>query len=379
MSEIKVNSIKGVGASQAAFTIDNTSGSATANLTTVNSVVMPNGGSFYNKNLAINGADMMVAQRGTSTTGLQNTGGVYTVDRFAHRRGGTWANAQFKHEQVDSGTGLFKKALKVTTTTAEGSPAASGKYVMIGHYLEAQDSLAHFGDGTAEAKSFTVSFYAKASIATTYAVHMSTAHLATEKKYIIPFTVSSANTWERKTCTFPAITNSIGTVDVTGNATGIKFHWVLDAPTGSESANTYLTSTGGDFEYPSGQSPSGFANTLNATFELSGVQIEAGSVATELQHKTFAEEEMLCRRYYQKTPISSNGSTATYGCRYSTSSGFVIIKHVPPMRAVPSLNWSTRATSAGFSYSNYSGDELTQVIMTAASPYLTGAVLDAEL
>lgn len=378
MSEIKVNSIKGVGASQAAITIDNTSGSATANLTTVNSIVMPNGGSFYNKNLAINGADMMVAQRGTSTTGLANTGGVYTVDRFAHRRGGTWANAQFKHEQVNSGTGLFKKALKVTTTTAEGSPAASGKYVMVGHYLEVQDSLAHFGEGTAEAKSFTVSFYVKASIATTYCLHLATSHLSTNKAYMSPFTVNSANTWERKTCTFPAMTNSIAT-SITGddNGIGLRFHWVLDAPTGSQAANTYYTHTA--FDYPSGQSPSGFANTLNATFELSGVQIEAGSVATELQHKTFAQEEMLCRRYFQKTPVSSNGSLTTYGGRYSTSSGFVIVKHVPPMRATPALSWTARATSAGFAYSNYSGDELTQIIMTAASPYMTGLKLDAEL
>ena len=54
MSEIKVNSIKGVGASTAAITVDNTSGSATANLTTVNSVTMPNGGFFSNRNLIIN-------------------------------------------------------------------------------------------------------------------------------------------------------------------------------------------------------------------------------------------------------------------------------------------------------------------------------------
>ena len=80
-------------------------------------------GQLGNRNLSINGADMMVAQRGTSTTGLQNTGGVYTIDRFAHRRGGTWANALWKDEQVNSGTGLFKKALKKTTTTAEGSAA----------------------------------------------------------------------------------------------------------------------------------------------------------------------------------------------------------------------------------------------------------------
>ena len=362
MSTLKVDGIRSNSASSDAITLAS-DGTCTANITN----------NLSNRNLCINGADMMIAQRGTSTTGLQNTGGVYTLDRFAHRRDGTWANAQFKHEQVDSGTGLFKKALKVTTTTAEGSAPASNKCVMIGHYLEAQDSIAYFGDGTAEAKSFTVSFYVKTSIATTYALHLSTNHLATEKAYIIPFTVSSANTWERKTCTFPAITNSIGSVDITGANSGLKFHWVLDAATGSQSANTYFNDTGSDFEYPSGQSPSGFANTLNATFELSGVQIEAGSVATDLEHKSFGEEMHLCKRYYAQI------EQTLYGTVYSTSSGFVYHYHVPEMRATPSFTYTGRATSSGFNYASYSNNKIFQCIMTHLSSWLQGAKWDAEL
>ena len=104
--------------------------------------VRPQGMGFNTgrRNLIINGA-MRVSQRGTSTTGLQNTGGVYTLDRFSHRRAGTWSNAQFKHEQVDAtGTGAgFDKALKVTCTTAEGSVPSSAEAVAIGHYLERGD------------------------------------------------------------------------------------------------------------------------------------------------------------------------------------------------------------------------------------------------
>ena len=167
MSTLKVDNIRHNNATSDAITMAS-DGTCTAKLTSVG------GGQLSNRNLCINGADMMVAQRGTSTTGLQNTGGVYTIDRFAHRRGGTWANALWKDEQVNSGTGLFKKALKKTTTTAEGSAASNGKYVMIGYYMEAGDTIAAFGDGTAEAKSFTVSFYVKASIATTYCLHLAT-------------------------------------------------------------------------------------------------------------------------------------------------------------------------------------------------------------
>ena len=326
------------------------------------------------RNLSINGADMMIAQRGTSTTGLQNTGGVFTIDRFAHRRGGTWANAEWKDEQVDSGTGLFKKALKKTTTTAEGSAAASGKFVMIGHYLEAQDSIAAFGDGTAEAKSFTISFYVKASIATTYCLHVSTSHLSTNKAYMKQFTVNNPNVWERKTCTIPAITNSIGTVNTSGNSTGLRLHWVLDAPTrsSSQAADTWFTFTDSDFGYPTGQGPTGYANTLNATFELGGVQVEAGSVATDLEHKKFGEELNLCKRYCQvrQTDVSSGSPFTRFApaIMQTTSSVRAIFHLTPAMRAIPSATKSGNFQifpATGFSSGSFAIESGTSSFNTA--------------
>jgi len=310
MSILKVDAIRHNSATSDAITT-HSDGTASAKIIDVG------GGPLSNRNLCINGADMMVAQRGTSTTGLQNTGGVYTIDRFAHRRGGTWANAEWKDEQVNSGTGLFKKALKKTTTTAEGSAASNGKYVMIGHYIEAQDTISAFGDATAEAKPFTVSFYVKASIATTYCLHVATSHLSTQKAYMKPFTVNNPNVWERKTCTIDALTNSIGTLSAgaSDNGSGLRFHWVLDAPTGGSPANTWYTHTGTptSFTYPTGQSPSGYANTLNATFELGGVQIEAGTVATQLEHRSFGDELRRCQRYYEKSyPYTIVPGAASY-------------------------------------------------------------------
>ena len=341
MSTLKVDAIRHNSATSDAITTA-ADGTCSAKLTSVG------GGGLSHRNLAINGADMMVAQRGTSTTGLQNSGGVYTIDRFAHRRTGTWANALWKDEQVNSGTGLFKKALKKTTTTAEGSAAASGKSVMIGHYLEASDTIAAFGDGTAEAKSFTVSFYVKASIATTYCLHVSTSHLSTNKAYMKQFTVNNPNVWERKTCTIPAITNSIGTrSSQADSSTGIRFHWVLDAPTraSSQAADTWFTFTDGDFGYPTGQGPSGYANTLNATFELGGVQIEAGSVATDLEHRSYGEELRRCYRYFQRLTSSDNYQWVSLVSFYSGSEIHGFLKHFDTMRAVPTLSADTGANT----------------------------------
>jgi len=340
MSTLKVDAIRHNSATSDAITTA-ADGTCSAKLTSVG------GGGLSHRNLAINGADMMVAQRGTSTTGLQNSGGVYTIDRFAHRRTGTWANALWKDEQVNSGTGLFKKALKKTTTTAEGSAAASGKSVMIGHYLEASDTIAAFGDGTAEAKSFTVSFYVKASIATTYCLHVSTSHLTTNKAYMKQFTVNNPNVWERKTCTIPAITNSIGTVNGADNATGLRFHWVLDTPTraSSQAADTWFTFTDSDFGYPTGQGPTGYANTLNATFELGGVQIEAGSVATDLEHRSYGEELRRCYRYFQRLTSSDNYQWVSLVSFYSGSEIHGFLKHFDTMRAVPTLSADTGANT----------------------------------
>ena len=83
------------------------------------------------RNLIYNGGYTSLSKKGNTTqttTGLGNSGGVYTVDRFSHRRGGTWANAQFSHTRVDAsgtGDGLIH-ALKVQCTTAEQVAVPTG-------------------------------------------------------------------------------------------------------------------------------------------------------------------------------------------------------------------------------------------------------------
>ena len=126
MSEIKVNSIKGVGASSAAITVNNTDGTCTANLT-----------NRTNKNLIINGA-MNVAQRSVSST----SDGYATVDRFQTEDGGTDENGT--REQVDVAAGTtpytegFRKALKYTNGN-QTSGADGGDYIDIWQPIEAQN------------------------------------------------------------------------------------------------------------------------------------------------------------------------------------------------------------------------------------------------
>ncbi len=53
--------------------------------------------------------------------------------------------------------------------------------------------------------------------------------------------------------------------------------------------------------------------TDDATWEITGLQLEVGSVATDFEHRSFAQELQLCKRYYQRSTDSSQGSNYTLG------------------------------------------------------------------
>ena len=251
-----------------------------------------------NRNLVINGA-MQVAQRGTSTTGLQNSGGKFTVDRFAYRRGGTWTNLQVKHEQVDAtvpgGPGLTK-ALKATCTTAEGSAPSSGESTAIGYYFERQDTNP-IGPGTSGMLNSVFSFYARASIATTYGIDLIASQHSTTQVVRIPFTIDSADTWQRISVSIPTYTEALdSTAD---NAVGWQMHIVLDGVSSSQTNSTWVDRSGG-IELPNGVSTTAFSNTANATFEVTGVQLELGEQATPFEHRSFGDELARCQRYFYR-------------------------------------------------------------------------------
>ena len=313
------------------------------------------------RNILING-DMRVAQRGTSTTGLQNTGGVFTLDRFSHRRGGTWTNFEAKHEQVDVTDTLplsvgLTKALKVTCTTAEGSvpsgtgSASNAESVAIGHYLEKGDTH-RFSVGTSSMSVATLSFYVKASIATTYGISLSADQHSAHQRIQIPFTVSSANTYERISITIPTYTVALDS-DADTSA-GWRLHIMLDGVASAKSASTWHDNSSNSEQVvmlPNGVSTTGFSNTLNATFEITGVQLEKGSVATEFEHRSLAEELALCQRYYYQVNDVSGGNIAYYH-NYNDTTKMVSVYHPVKMRSIP---LATVTGDVGTEYKSHEG------------------------
>ena len=330
------------------------------------------GGSGQNKNYIINSA-MRLAQRGTSTTGLKNTGAVYTVDRFSYRRNGTWTNFDAKHEQVTITDTLpvskgLHNALKVTCTTAEGSVPSGTECTGIGYYTELQD-LYRFGVGTANMKTMTISFYVKASIATTYGFSIQAPIHSDHQAIDIPFTVSSANTYERISITLPTYNVALNTT--TDNDVGWRLFWGLDGVASSRTASAWNNLGSDGFLMPNGVSATGFSNTLNATFEITGVQLEVGDVATEFEHEPVERTLAKCQRYYNRTldDVAYNQIGGSF-MRGNSDKTKGVIEYPVEMRAKPSV--SVIGTNAG-AFAVQQGDTGLSGTISFGSQWSTGS------
>ena len=282
MSEIKVNSIKGVAASTAAITVNNTDGTASANLTSVS------GGQLGNRNMVHNG-EFIVSQRNFSSSAVTQTGEAFTIDRWKTRMS---ANSKFSVQQVADAPAGFYNSAKITSLAA--TTVGASDYYQFQHCIEGYNlNPANFGTTTAKALVF--SFYVKSSLTGTFSVGFS--NNAGDRYFVQNYTISSADTWERKTISIPAITTGSWN---RGNTEGLFIYFTLGA-----GSNT-LKSTG-SWGTSFGRGGTGGANivaTNAATWQITGVQLEINDtgVATNFEHpRSFGDELARCQRYYQQS------------------------------------------------------------------------------
>tara|TARA_B100001778_G_scaffold253939_1_gene214010 strand:- start:1362 stop:2468 length:1107 start_codon:yes stop_codon:yes gene_type:complete len=252
------------------------------------------------RNIIINGA-MMVDQRnnGSAVAGPQNT---YTLDRLnTYQSGGGAYSVQQQTSVVPVG---FSHSAKILVTTADTS-IASDAYYMLTYNFEGYDT-AHLEFGNSNAKTVTLSFYVRSNLTGTFTGAIN--NNASNRSYTFEYTISSANTWERKTITFQG--DQTGTWPGAVNTRSIKIRWSLAM--GSD-YTTAAGSWGAGDKYGSPNQANLMA-TQNNTFYITGIQLELGDNATPFEHRSFGEELQKCQRYYQKShDYSSNPSTSTDG------------------------------------------------------------------
>ena len=253
---------------------------------TINGITPASTNSLGLRNLIINGA-MQVAQRGTSVTGITSSG-YRTVDRFRPSMGtlGTWTIEQ----STDAPDG-FAYSHKFTCTTADASPAA-GDDIEMEYKVEAQD-LQHLNYGSASAQAMTLSFWVKSN--KTGAATVNILQPDNSNKSLSPtYTISSADTWEHKTISIPGDTAGAISND---NGVGLLFGWWLNSGSNFNSGTNQTTWTALD-SADRNASNLGVGGAVNDYWQITGVQLEVGSVATPFEHRSYGDELARCQRYY---------------------------------------------------------------------------------
>jgi len=256
-----------------------------------------------NRNLIINGA-MQVWQRGTGSTAVGSTN-TYHADRWLARED---SDGSLTTEQSTDAPANFKYSNKVTVTSADTSIGAAQK-CYFSQRVEGTvfDSL---GFGTSAAKTTTLSFYVKSSLTGTFSGSLTNDN--NNRSYPYEYTISSANTWERKSVTFPGDTT--GTWD-TGSSDWLELYWDLGIGSNFEgSAGAWVAAQ--DFG-TSGSTK--LIGTNGATWLISGVQWEQGEQATPFEHRSYADELAACQRYYEYVQYEIGavaGSSSGRGTRF---------------------------------------------------------------
>lgn len=288
------------------------------------------------KNRIINGK-FDISQRGTSFPAAVNA--AHNLDRFSWWQSST---AVVTIAQQADAPKSFNKSLRVTVTTADAAIGAS-EYGIVQHRIEGYNVSDLVGT------SFTLSFWMRSSKVGVHCVNIRNG--AQDRTYVVEFTVAAVNTWEFKSVTVVGGLPASGVWDFT-NGTGLVINWVLLAGTDglTSTTNTWLNAA-----YSCTAAQVNVLDTVGNTFAITGVQLEAGEVATPFEHRLYGQELSLCQRYYSKsyavgtvpgtaTPIGS----ITYQSGTSSAANVAFsIRFPQEMRAAPTVNTYDMAGTIG--------------------------------
>ena len=334
MSTLKVDAIRHNSATSDAITTA-ADGTCTAKLTSVG------GGALSHRNIFINGA-MTVAQRGVTSTSQD----YQTVDRMKSVCSNNDEVATQSQSDVASGTTPytlgFRKAFKFTNGN-QTSGAGSGDLIRVQQRLEAQD-IANSGWNYKSSSSYiTLSFWCKSSVAQNFYIQL-VSYDGSVQSYTFETGSLTADTWTKVTHSIPG--NSNLQFDNDANL-GLDIYWIqyygTDNTSSSHSLNSWAAYASGS---KSPDMTTTWYTTNDATWELTGVQLEVGDTATTFEHRSFHDELLRCQRYYAEAGVVFSDGTPH---RYHNNISLPV-----EMRAVPTrTNIAIDTGSGGTLYPNW--------------------------
>jgi len=296
-------------------------------------------GGMY-RNLIING-DMRIDQRNAGAS-ITPTNAQYHIDRW---RAYLSQASKYTVQQSTTAPSDFNYSLLATSSSAYTVGASD--YFLLAQPIEGLN-VAHLNWGTANAKTVTLSFWVRSSLTGTFGGAVGNA--AGNRSYPYSYTISAANTWEKKTIT---ITGDTTGTWVTTNASSMVIYWSLGSGSsssgtaGSWSANYYDSVTGA----------TSVVGTSGATFYITGVQLEVGEGASDFEFLPHDVQLARCQRYYQQIGGNSFGGNPLYpafgnGFAFNTTQADIVVPLKVTMRTTPTITAATTAiqvTAAGYS------------------------------
>jgi len=282
------------------------------------------------RNRIING-DMRIDQRNAGASVTPTTTNTYTLDRWS---AGLTQASKFSVQRSTAAPTGFANSLLVTSLSAHAVVTSDAFFLT--QNIEGFN-VADLGWGTASAQTGTLSFWVRSSLTGTFGGALSNS--AVDRSYPFTYTVNAANTWEQKTVTI--IGDSTGTW-LTDNGIGVRVRFSLGAGSTASSAFPNAWNTGA---FTTTTGAVSVVGTSGATFYITGVQLEAGSVATPFERRPYGTELMLCQRYYQ----SAASATFVFNANLFNSYQFKTT-----MRTIPTVTVSP-GTVAGASVDGFHG------------------------
>ena len=312
------------------------------------------------RNLIING-DMRIWQRGVGPISA-GAGNTFCADRWQMGRYGSGTGVFTGEQSTDAPDG-FHNSTKLTVTTTD-IPSGAEAYLFTQPFEGLTiDPLAY---ETSSAKTITVSFWVKSSIVGTYAVSMQDG--SAQRACTTSYSINSANTWEYKSVSIVGDTGS-GSYEqgLTTKGGMIVFGLGGAGARLASTMNAWYTSGGYTMSMPQ-SGGTNWISTSGATWQITGIQLELGKVATPFEHRSYGEELALCQRYYLNAPSPA----------MVLNTGNVYVPFVFPvtMRTAPSLTVtpSSGTASLGSPTSSIHGFHA-----TGSATAGTSVVADAEL